>query len=90
MKKVNDIFKSGGRVQMEMFKTGSKVRTILHHGTDLEAAEEILSSYRYLLQTSPITTKGPGVDFEVQLTDVIFETNILEHSYDIIGIGVII
>ena len=69
----------------DMFNPGTKIRAILYRGTDPEEVNQRLESYKHLIRTSPILTKGPGVDFEARLTEII-----LESSYTIIGLGVII
>lgn len=74
----------------DIFKPGTEVRMILYNSIRKEDIESIVSSALELLATSPVTTKGPGVDFEVRLNDIQTEFDDLTNEYCIIGIGVVI
>ena len=65
----------------DIFKPGTKVRFIIYRNVDLDVVSGLLASARYLMNTSPITTKN---------TDVVSELNDDENTYDIIGIGVVV
>lgn len=77
-----------------MFVPGTKVLIILYQGTDPAEAEQMLNSYKHLIKTSPFTTKGPGVDVEVKINEILFEqTEELfdkVDTYTVIGKGVVI
>ena len=74
----------------DIFKPGTKVRFIIYRDADLDAVSGVLASARYLMNTSPITTKNTDTDVQVKITEVISELNDDENTYDIIGIGVVV
>ena len=74
----------------DIFKPGTKFKTIIYTGVDEESTMSVLSSAKCYLNTSPIIHKGFDNEYDIKVTDIILESEPNSNRYYIVAIGEII